>query len=135
MIVRVQRSRLLGAEGSMSRIAGVQTPAELDAPLIEAFDPDLPFVGKSSAIQLVLARLAAIAGSEAPVLLTGESGTGKELLAHMIHERSSRRNRPLVIVNCAAFPETLIEAELFGHERGAFTGAMQKRDGKFKAAE
>ncbi len=103
--------------------------------LIEAFDPDLPFVGRSTPIQLVLARLAAIASSDAPVLLSGESGTGKELLAHMIHERSTRRHRPLVIVNCAAFPETLVEAELFGHERGAFTGALQKRDGKFKAAE
>jgi transcriptional regulator with PAS, ATPase and Fis domain len=98
-------------------------------------DPDLAFVGHSSAIQLVLARLPAIAASDAPVLLSGESGTGKELLAHMIHEQSRRRHRPLVIVNCAAFPETLIEAELFGHERGAFTGAMHKRDGKFKAAE
>ena len=97
-------------------------------------DPDLPIVGRSSEIEVVLERLSAIAANEAPVLLTGESGTGKELLAHLIHERSSRRNQPLVIVNCAAFPETLIEAELFGHERGAFTGATHKRDGKFKAA-
>src|SRR5262249_9330387 len=85
-------------------------------------------------VQLVLSRLSAIAASNAPVLLTGESGTGKELLAHLIHDRSSRHSGPLVIVNCAAFPDTLLEAELFGHERGAFTGAMQKRDGKFKAA-
>jgi DNA-binding NtrC family response regulator len=103
--------------------------------LADMLDPDVPVVGRSSAIQLVMSRLTAIAVSDAPVLLTGESGTGKELLAHMIHERSARRDRPLVIVNCAAFPETLIEAELFGHERGAFTGAMQKRDGKFKAAQ
>jgi len=97
--------------------------------------PDQPFVGCSPAIQLVLARLSAIAASDAPVLVSGASGTGKELLAHMIHEHSQRHDRPLVIVNCAAFPETLIEAELFGYERGAFTGAMQRRDGKFKAAE
>jgi DNA-binding NtrC family response regulator len=98
-------------------------------------DPDVPIVGRSPAIVQVLERMTAIATSDAAVLLAGESGTGKELLAHMIHERSARRDRPLVIVNCAAFPETLIEAELFGHERGAFTGALQRRDGKFKAAE
>jgi transcriptional regulator with GAF, ATPase, and Fis domain len=79
--------------------------------------------------------VAVVAASNAPVLLTGESGTGKELLAQTIHAQSHRRDKPLVIVNCAAFPETLIEAELFGHERGAFTGALQKRDGRFKAAD
>ena len=102
---------------------------------VAAEEPDVPIVGRSAAVERVLSRLTAIATSDAAVLLTGESGTGKELLAHMIHERSTRRDRPLVIVNCAAFPETLIEAELFGHERGAFTGALQRRDGKFKAAE
>ncbi len=96
---------------------------------------DQPIVGDSPAIRQLLARVGAVAVSDAPVLLTGESGTGKELLARMIHARSSRRDKPLVTVNCAAFPETLIEAELFGHERGAFTGALHKRDGKFKAAE
>ena len=66
---------------------------------------------------------------------TGDSGTGKELVARMLHERSRRRERPLVVVNCAAVPHELIEAELFGHERGAFTGAIKKRDGRFKAAD
>ncbi|HEX5062983.1 MAG TPA: sigma-54 dependent transcriptional regulator [Kofleriaceae bacterium] len=112
-----------------------ETFAHARRALTEDLDPALPIIGRSPAIELVLARLSAIAVTNAPVLLTGESGTGKELLAHLIHERSSRRNEALVIVNCAAFPETLIEAELFGHERGAFTGAMQKRDGKFKAAQ
>ncbi len=98
-------------------------------------DPELPIVGRCAAIQRLLTRVAAVAASDAPVLLAGESGTGKELFAQMIHDRSCRRDAPLVSVNCAAFPETLIEAELFGYERGAFTGATQKRDGRFKAAE
>jgi transcriptional regulator with GAF, ATPase, and Fis domain len=101
----------------------------------EDSDPVVPFVGRSPAMRRLLGRVAVVAASDAPVLLTGESGTGKELLAHAIHAQSTRRDKPLVIVNCAAFPETLIEAELFGHERGAFTGAVQKRDGKFKAAD
>jgi DNA-binding NtrC family response regulator len=92
-------------------------------------------IGTSSAMRLVLDRIAAVATSDAPVLLTGESGTGKELLARTIHAQSKRRDKPLVAVNCAAFPESLIESELFGHERGAFTGAHHKRDGTFKAAD
>src|SRR4029078_13081667 len=76
-----------------------------------------------------------IAQSDAPVLITGESGTGKELIARTLHERSARAAKPFIAVNCAAFPETLLEAELFGHERGAFTGAVKRRDGRFKAAD
>jgi DNA-binding NtrC family response regulator len=80
-------------------------------------------------------RITTMAESEAPVLISGESGTGKELVARLLHQQSSRIGKPFVAVNCAAFPDTLIEAELFGHERGAFTGAVQKRDGRFKAAD
>jgi transcriptional regulator with PAS, ATPase and Fis domain len=94
-----------------------------------------PVVGRSPAMLRVLERTAAIAESEAPVLLTGDSGTGKELLARTIHGLSSRRLHPLVTMNCAALPDALIEAELFGYERGAFTGALHRREGRFKAAD
>jgi DNA-binding NtrC family response regulator len=96
---------------------------------------DPAIVGSSPAIAKVLERLAAVADSVAPVLITGESGTGKELVAQRLHSQSSRASGPFVAVNCSAFPDTLLEAELFGHERGAFTGAMRKRDGRFKAAD
>ena len=76
-----------------------------------------------------------LAPTDASVLITGESGTGKELLARALQASSARRNKPFVSVNCAAFPESLLEAELFGHEKGAFTGAVGKRDGRFVAAD
>ncbi len=91
-------------------------------------------VGDSSAMRTLLARLATVAASDAPVLVTGETGTGKELVARRVHALSSRRKGPFVAVNCGAFPETLLEAELFGYERGAFTGATRRRDGRFQAA-
>jgi DNA-binding NtrC family response regulator len=92
-------------------------------------------VGRSPQMNRVQSRIEMIAQSEAAVLIEGESGTGKELVARLLHERSSRGAKPFVAVNCGAFPETLIEAELFGFERGAFTGAVKKRDGRFKAAD
>ena len=92
-------------------------------------------IGRSSALLRMLARIDLFAASEAPVLITGESGTGKELVARSLHERSARSAGPFVAVNCAGFPESLIEAELFGHEKGAFTGAVKKRDGRFRAAD
>ncbi len=96
--------------------------------------PEVSLVGQSPAVRRVLGLIEMVAGSDAPVLVTGDSGTGKELVARMLHERSGRREGPFVVVNCGALSETLIEAELFGHERGAFTGAVKKREGRFKAA-
>jgi len=83
----------------------------------------------------LIERVETIAPANASVLVVGESGTGKELVAKAVHEASTRASGPFVAVNCAAFPESLIEAELFGHERGAFTGATHRREGRFKAAD
>lgn len=91
-------------------------------------------VGRSTAMVRLLEMLDTIAQSDAAVLIAGETGTGKELVAKRIHELSPRSKGPFVAVNCAAFPETLLEAELFGHEAGAFTGAIKRRDGRFVAA-
>jgi transcriptional regulator with GAF, ATPase, and Fis domain len=92
-------------------------------------------VGRSPALHRVLQSVKQVAATDATVLLLGETGTGKELFARAIHERSARRSRPLVKVNCAAIPATLIESEFFGHERGAFTGATQRREGRFALAD
>jgi transcriptional regulator with GAF, ATPase, and Fis domain len=91
-------------------------------------------VGASSTLQAVLSRVAKVAPTDTTVLLTGETGTGKELVARAIHGRSQRSSRPIVSVNCAATPASLIATELFGHERGAFTGALQRRLGRFELA-
>jgi DNA-binding NtrC family response regulator len=92
-------------------------------------------IGGSAAIRSVQEEAQRVAATDATVLLEGESGTGKELFALAIHELSPRRSRPFVAINCAAIPETLLESELFGHERGAFTGALARRLGKFELAE
>lgn len=93
-----------------------------------------PLVGESPAIQNVFATVEKVSQADSTVLITGESGTGKELIARAIHENSMRATRPLVIVNCAAIPSELLEAELFGHTKGAFTGATQNRQGRFETA-
>ncbi|MGA9042974.1 MAG: sigma-54 dependent transcriptional regulator [Terriglobales bacterium] len=93
-----------------------------------------PLVGHSPALLRALGRARQVADSDADILIQAESGTGKELLARMIHGLSSRRDRPFVAVNCAAFPEALLESELFGHAKGAFTGAVTAQAGKFERA-
>ena len=91
-------------------------------------------VGSSDAINRVTDRILKVAPSDATVLITGESGTGKELIARAIHRRSNRSRRPFISLNCAATPPALIAADLFGHEKGAFTGAIQQRAGRFELA-
>ena len=92
-------------------------------------------IGKSRAIQKVLEQVSIVAPTDATVLLYGETGTGKELVANAIHNLSSRRGRAFVRTNCAAIPSGLLESELFGHERGAFTGALMQRKGRFELAD
>jgi DNA-binding NtrC family response regulator len=91
--------------------------------------------GRSRAMQEVIERAELVAETKSTVLLTGETGTGKELIARAIHDRSAQRAMPLIRVNCAAIPETLLESELFGHVRGAFTGATTSKKGKFALAD
>jgi formate hydrogenlyase transcriptional activator len=92
-------------------------------------------VGSSERLRNVLSRVARVAPMDSTVLILGETGTGKELIARAIHQRSSRSGRAFISVNCAAIPPSLIASELFGHEKGAFTGAMQRRLGRFELAD
>src|SRR5262245_545680 len=91
-------------------------------------------VGSSTSLLNILAIIEKVAPTDSTVLVTGETGTGKELVAHAIHRRSPRSERVLIKVNCAALPAELIASELFGHEKGSFTGAAQQRIGRFEAA-
>lgn len=91
-------------------------------------------IGQSHLLNEVLSKISVVASTETSVLITGESGTGKERIAHTIHENSLRKNKPIVVVNCAALPLSLLESELFGYEKGAFTGANSQRIGKFEQA-
>ena len=106
----------------------VPTPLRERTPRIDGI------VGDSAPVQAVLEQIELVADTDATVLITGESGTGKELVARAIHERSLRRKGPLVKVNCAAIADSLFESELFGHVKGAFTGALNDRPGRFEAA-
>src|SRR6266404_3173584 len=112
---------------SLTVIAGEKT-----RPVLQPEDLESGFVGQSEAMRQVFKLIGQFAGTDTTVLITGESGTGKELVARAIHEHSQRHDKPFLAVNCAAIPEQLLESELFGHERGAFTGAVNQRLGKFE---
>ena len=101
-------------------------------PLLESEDYDLGIVGRCEAMQNVFKLIGQLSASDATALITGESGTGKELVARAIYSHSRRAEQPFLAINCAAIPENLLESELFGHERGAFTGAATQRVGKFE---
>jgi DNA-binding NtrC family response regulator len=111
-------------------------PAAGRAPSVPSYLPELPagMVFESLATRRMLETVAVVAPSNVPVLISGESGTGKELVAELIHGWSPRAGGPLIAANCASLPETLIESELFGHSKGAFTGASETRQGFFRAA-
>lgn len=102
------------------------------APLMESEDYELGIVGRTEPMQTVFKLIGQLAASDATALITGESGTGKELVARAIYSHSGRSEQPFLAINCAAIPEQLLESELFGHERGAFTGATGQRIGKFE---
>ena len=115
-------------------------PLPPDADLIAAVlaavsDDNRPLVARDPAMQAVLSLADQVAGSDASILITGESGVGKEVMARYVHQKSRRAQRPFISVNCAAIPENLLESELFGHEKGAFTGALARRIGKFEEAD
>jgi two-component system response regulator HydG len=115
--------------------AGLKAENELLKRQLHA-DPDTPtIIGKSEAMKALLEMLTMVAPSDATVLISGESGTGKELIARSLHVNSPRKDHPMVVVNCAAITETLLESELFGYEKGAFTGAHKRREGRFKQAD
>src|SRR6201993_1543963 len=131
-----------GAPGAAAAIrAGAKEfiPLPPDAELIAAVlaavaDDNREMIYRDESMARVVKLAQQIAGSDASVLITGESGTGKEVLARFVHSRSNRSKKPFISVNCAAIPETLLESELFGHEKGAFTGALARRIGKFEEA-
>ncbi|MHC4480140.1 MAG: nif-specific transcriptional activator NifA [Planctomycetota bacterium] len=126
--VRMRRS----AEEERQRL--MEENVRLQEALRDRFHPS-NIIGNSRAMQAVYGLIAQVSGSEATVLIRGESGTGKELVAHAIHYNSPRAEKPLIRVNCAALPETVLESELFGHEKGAFTGAITQRKGRFELAQ
>jgi transcriptional regulator with GAF, ATPase, and Fis domain len=129
---RRQADALARATAAVGRLgtAGADVQADESRSTNEFED----IIGDSPLLRAALARVQEVAPTSATVVLVGETGTGKELFARAVHDRSPRRGRPFVRVNCAALPPTLIESELFGHERGAFTGAISMRQGRFELA-
>jgi len=138
VVLAIQHQRLAEEQ---RRLASVETHAKRLEQRLESLRDELGerygfdrIIGRSPALREVLARAAKVAPTEATVLLTGESGTGKELVARAIHHASQRADGPFVAINCAALADTLLESELFGHERGSFTGADRQKPGRFELA-
>ncbi|CAE6961642.1 sigma-54 dependent transcriptional regulator [Paraburkholderia domus] len=125
------RERIVDAVGHACGMVSLGEPESGEAPLASA---EGEMVGSSDVMLALFRTIRKVATTDAPVFISGESGTGKELTAIAIHERSRRRNAPFVAINCGAIPPHLLQSELFGHERGAFTGANQRRIGRIEAA-
>lgn len=126
--------------GAVMRINRLATLLQTERTRAESYkraagQPERELIGQSTAFKLLLKEIALVGPSELTVLITGETGVGKELVAQALHARSGRADRPLISLNCAALPDTLVESELFGHVRGAFTGAVSERQGKFELAD
>ena len=121
---------------TVARVLHLQASRRAEPPdITEPGGKAQPMIGNCPAMQLVYSRIRKTAPADVTVLIQGESGTGKELVARALHQQSRRAQAPLICVNCAAIPETLIESELFGHEKGAFTGASAARTGLVEAAD
>jgi DNA-binding NtrC family response regulator len=131
----VNAARLRNILQNASRLRGTERELEASRRKLRDIGVLGALVGPSKRMQEVFRLIEMVAPSTASVLITGESGTGKELVARTIHSMSNRKSKPFVAINCAAIPETLIESEIFGHEKGAFTGALERRIGCFELAE
>src|SRR5437762_6694389 len=131
----IDTNRLRTILQNASALLGARTELELTRRKLRDTGSLGSLVGPSKKMQEIFRLIELVAPSTASVLITGASGTGKELVARTIHELSPRRPKPFIAINCAAIPETLIESEIFGHEKGAFTGALERRTGCFELAE
>ncbi len=121
-------------QGAREYISLPPEPELIAAVLAAVCDDERPLIAEDASMKQVVTLADQIAGSDASIMITGESGVGKEVLARYVHKKSKRKDKPFIAVNCAAIPEALLESELFGHEKGAFTGAIGQRIGKFEEA-
>ncbi|MEM9380299.1 MAG: sigma-54 dependent transcriptional regulator [Planctomycetota bacterium] len=135
LLDRARRAGALDALRAHVLADASEGPAERESPASTESDGRFGMLGASPAMQEVYALIERVAPSDVPVLIQGETGTGKELVARALHENSARRDHRLLAENCAAVPENLLESELFGHKKGAFTGAVEDRPGHFVAAD